>query len=57
VKFDISVVNLYDNGIILKAPVSFQGLFIKGANIRNNNMAVKKYSRLYRPINLFIFRM
>jgi hypothetical protein len=32
--------------------------FIKGVlNIRYTNTAVKKYSRLCRPINLFIFRI
>jgi hypothetical protein len=41
-----------------EAPVSFHGLFSKGVlNIRDINMAVEKYSRLYRPINVFVFRM
>jgi hypothetical protein len=32
--------------------------FIKGIfNIRDTNTAAKKYSRLYRSINLFIFRI
>jgi hypothetical protein len=41
-----------------EAPISFHGLFSKGVlNIRDINMAVEKYSRLYRPINVFVFRM
>jgi hypothetical protein len=32
--------------------------FIKGVlNIRDTNTTAKKYSRLYRPINLFMFRI
>jgi hypothetical protein len=32
--------------------------FIKGVlTIRDMNTAAEKYSRLYRPINLFIFRI
>jgi hypothetical protein len=39
-------------------PASIYGLVIKGVlNIRDINTALEKYSRLYRSINLFIFRM
>jgi hypothetical protein len=53
---DITVANGYVNGIILKPPVSW--LYIKDVlNVKDTNTAAEIYSRLYRPINLFAFRI
>jgi hypothetical protein len=55
VKCDITVFNWHDNGIILKPQFHFMFIYQSVLNIRDTNMAAEKYSRLYRPINLFIF--
>jgi hypothetical protein len=54
VKFDTTVFDWYDNGIILKPQVHCMAFLIKGIfNIRYINTATEKYSGLY--INRFIF--
>jgi hypothetical protein len=58
VKVDITVFSWYYNVHNSEAPNSFHGLFIKGVlNSRDTSTATEKYSRLYRPINLFTFRI